>query len=147
MFLSLFLQWIDCSALTNIRIYEIEPITGEYLRLFNVSNSDDYDLSGHFLQQNVSCVPISRFHFPRNTIIGAGQTITVSFFQTNDLIELLFFEIYCGSLKEIESQPPYVFLWKERRRWETSPECVTILAKPTGQVKSPFLFEVLSQID
>jgi hypothetical protein len=66
--------------LTNIRIHEIEPKYGDYLRLLNVSNSDDYDLSGHFLQQNTGSIPLCRFRFPPNTIIRAGQTVTVNKF-------------------------------------------------------------------
>jgi hypothetical protein len=65
------------SALTNVRIHEIESKNGDYLRLLNISNSDDYDLGGHFLQQNIACVPVCRFRFPFNTIIRAGQTVTV----------------------------------------------------------------------
>ncbi|CAF0845747.1 unnamed protein product [Adineta steineri] len=105
------------SALVNIRIHEIEPTNGEYLRLLNISNSDDYDLGGHFLQQNIACAPVCRFRFPYNTIIRAGQTVTV----------------WCGALRDIEPQPPHLFVWKDQRRWETGPECVTILAKPNGQ--------------
>ncbi|CAF4858184.1 unnamed protein product, partial [Rotaria socialis] len=33
------------NALTNVRIHEIESTNGDYLRLLNISNSDDYDLS------------------------------------------------------------------------------------------------------
>ncbi len=66
------------SALVNVRIHEIEPTNGEYLRLLNISNSDDYDLGGHFLQQNIACTPVCRFRFPYNTIIRAGQTVTVN---------------------------------------------------------------------
>lgn len=47
---------------------------------------------------------------------------------------MFFLKIWCGSLKDIEPQPPHVFVWKEQRRWETGPECVTVLAKPSGQV-------------
>ncbi|CAF4060846.1 unnamed protein product [Adineta steineri] len=104
--------------LTNIRIHEIEPKNGDYLRLLNISNSDQYDLSGHFLQQNTASKPLHRFRFPFNTIIQPGQTIT----------------IWCAnSGKHITPQPPYVFVWKEQRTWETGPECLTILAKPNGQ--------------
>ncbi len=66
------------SAVVNVRIHEIEPTNGEYLRLLNISNSDDYDLGGHFLQQNIACTPVCRFRFPYNTIIRAGQTVTVN---------------------------------------------------------------------
>ncbi|CAF0924570.1 unnamed protein product [Rotaria sp. Silwood1] len=105
------------NALTNVRIHEIESNNGDYLRLLNISNSDDYDLSGHFLQQNIACVPVCRFRFPQGTILRAGQTITV----------------WCGAFKDIEPQFPHIFVWKEKKRWETGPECVTILARPSGQ--------------
>ena len=62
---------------TNIRIFEIESKNGDYLRLLNLSNSDDYDLTGHFLQQNTNEKLICRYRFPSNTFIRAGQTITV----------------------------------------------------------------------
>ena len=66
------------SALTNVRIHEIEEQNGDYLCLLNISNTEDYDLSGHFLQQNIACIPLCRFRFPVNTIIKAGQTVTVN---------------------------------------------------------------------
>jgi len=126
--------------LTHVRIHEIEPENGDYLRLLNVSNSDDYDLSDHFIQQNIACVPTSRFKFPSNTFIRAGQTVTVSTFLSSFsllcLVCLFNIEIWCGVTRDIEPQPPHVFLWKEQRRWQTGPECVTVLAKPTGQVNS-----------
>ncbi len=64
-------------TLTNVRIHEIESRNGDYLRLLNISNSDDYDLSEHFLQQILHSKSFPRFQFPFNTIIRAGQTITV----------------------------------------------------------------------
>ena len=66
--------------LTTIRIHEIESKNGDYLRLLNVSKFDDYDLSEHFLQQNIHSKIVCRFQFPFNTIIKAGQTITVNNF-------------------------------------------------------------------
>ncbi|CAF4802903.1 unnamed protein product, partial [Rotaria sp. Silwood2] len=101
----------------NIRIHEIEQKNGDYLRLLNISNSDDYDLSGHYLQQTIDSKQFSCFRFPFNTIIRAGHTIT----------------IWCGHFKDINPQPPYVFLWKEQNKWQTEPLCLTILAKPNGQ--------------
>ena len=80
---------IKCRTLTNIRIHEIEPTNGDYLRLLNLSNSEDYDLTDHFLQQNISSKPFCRFRFPFNTILGAGQTITVNYIPINH-----FFPIY-----------------------------------------------------
>jgi hypothetical protein len=69
---------LECvSALTDIRIHEIEPINGEYLRLLNNSRTIDYDLTGHALQQNIAFVPVARYRFPLNTILRAGQTVTV----------------------------------------------------------------------
>ncbi|CAF1069296.1 unnamed protein product [Didymodactylos carnosus] len=65
------------NALTSVRIHEIEQ-NGDYLKLLNVSNSEDYDLSNHFIQQNVACLPTCRFRFPPQTVIKAGQTVTVS---------------------------------------------------------------------
>ncbi|CAF1671935.1 unnamed protein product [Adineta ricciae] len=111
------LSSMNGKVLTNIRIHEIEPKNGDYLRLLNVSNSDEYDLSGHFIQQNTPSKPLCRFRFPFNTIIQPGQTIT----------------IWCGQTKDIIPQPPHIFLWKEQRKWETGSECLTILAKPNGQ--------------
>lgn len=63
--------------MSPIRIHEIEQINGEYLRLLNISNTDDYDLTGYYIQQNISCIPSTRFTFPSNTFIRSGQTITV----------------------------------------------------------------------
>ncbi|CAF3547900.1 unnamed protein product [Rotaria socialis] len=103
--------------ITNIRIHEIESRHGDYLRLINLSNSDDYDLSGHYLQQTISTKPLGLFRFPFNTVIGAGHTVT----------------IWCGPTKNITPQPPHVFLWKEQKKWEIGPQCLTTLVKPNGQ--------------
>ncbi|CAF1250966.1 unnamed protein product [Rotaria sp. Silwood1] len=105
------------NIITNIRIHEIESKNGDYIRLLNISNSDDYDLSEHYLQQTIHSKSICRYQFPSNTIIRAGHTVTV----------------WCGHLKDIIPQPPYVFLWKEQKKWQTGPSCLTILAKPNGQ--------------
>ncbi|CAF0764878.1 unnamed protein product [Rotaria sordida] len=117
------------NIITNIRIHEIESKNGDYIRLLNLSNSDDYDLSGHYLQQIIASKPICRFRFPSNTIIRAGHTVTV----------------WCGHFKDITPQPPYVFLWKEQPKWQTGPLCLTILAKPNGQPIA--LFRNCSHID
>ena len=68
--------------LTNIRIDEIEPEKGGYLRLRNFSHSEDYDLSEHFLEQTIDSKVLCRFKFPFDTILQAGQTITVRLFSS-----------------------------------------------------------------
>jgi len=50
----------------------------------------------------------------------------------------IYLKVWCGNSKDITPEPPHVFLWKEQRKWETGPECLTILTKPNGQVV--FLF-------
>lgn len=65
------------SSSSSVRIHEIEMANGEFLRLLNVSNSDDYDLSDHFLQQNLRSQILCRYRIPPNTILRAGQTLTV----------------------------------------------------------------------
>jgi hypothetical protein len=50
------------------------------------------------------------------------------------MLTFVFSKIWCGALRDIEAQPPHIFIWKEQRKWESGPECVTILAKPSGQV-------------
>ncbi|CAM4896520.1 unnamed protein product [Rotaria socialis] len=50
-------------------------------------------------------------------VIGAGHTVT----------------IWCGPTKNITPQPPHVFLWKEQKKWEIGPQCLTTLVKPNGQ--------------
>ena len=123
------------NVLTDIRIDEIEWKNGDYLRLINRSSSNDYDLTDHFIQQTIHSKLFCRFLFPFDTILRAGQTITVNFPLFYPFVSLKFSsKIWCGRSKGIVPHPPHIFLWKEQKNWETKPECLTILAKPDGEV-------------
>ncbi len=100
-------------TLTNIRIHEIESKNGDYLRLLNISNTDDYDLSNHFLQQNIHAKPFCRFRFPFNTIIGPGQTLTVK----RDFFHQYFylFSVYSKDL-----------VWTGERYYSTTTICFSL---------------------
>ena len=116
--------------------------------MLNVSKSDDYDLTEHFLQQTFHSKIVCRFHFPSNTILRAGQTITVGHTYFNKKSQLFFClsKIWCGREKQIQPNPPDVFLWKEQRKWQTKPSTITVLAKLNGQVNSDLKFNKKSNL-
>lgn len=108
------------SYVGNIKIHEVNK-NGYYVRLLNVSNTHEEDLSNFSIQQMVSTMPVAVYRFPQPTKLAPGNTITV-----------------WSRTEEIEQQPPHTFVWNEQKRWGTGPECTTILAKPNGQVRVYF---------
>ena len=82
---------------SSVRIHELEMVNGEFLRLLNVSNSDDYDLSDHFLQQNLRSQILCRYRFPPNTVLRSGQTLTVTLL----LVSLLSYLLCSRSIAEL----------------------------------------------
>ena len=100
----------------NVKIHEVNK-NGYYIRLLNVSNTQDEDLSNYTIQQVVSTMPVAVYRLPSFTKLPPGHTITV-----------------WSRTDEIEQQPPHTFVWYEQDKWGTGPECTTILAKPNGQV-------------
>jgi hypothetical protein len=109
----------EASYIGNIKIHEINK-NGYYIRLINVSNNIDENISNYLIEQMVSNKPISVYKFPNNLILKAGHTVTV-WSNTND---------------DINEQLPHTFINREQDKWGTGPECITILAKPNGQAIS-----------
>lgn len=100
----------------NVKIHEVNK-NGYFIRLLNVSNTYEEDLSNYTIQQMVSSMPVAVFRLPCPTKLEPGHTITV-----------------WARTDEVEPQPPHTFVWNEQDKWGTGPECTTILAKPNGQV-------------
>ncbi len=107
---------IEASYTGNIKIHEVNK-HGYYVRILNVSNTTDEDLSQFTIQQMVSGMPVAIFRFPKTVKLAPGNTITV-----------------WARTDEVNQQPPQTFVWNEQEKWGTGPECTTILAKPNGQV-------------
>jgi hypothetical protein len=105
------------SYIGNVKIHEVNK-NGYYIRLLNVSSTQEEDLSNYSIQQMVSTMPVAVYRIPASIKLCPGKTLTV-----------------WSSTDEVEQVPPHTFVWNEQNRWGTGPECTTILAKPNGQVK------------
>jgi hypothetical protein len=100
----------------NIKIHEVEK-NGYFVRLMNMSNNVEEDLSSYAIEQRVATQPVAVYRFPDNVKIKPGQTATV----------------WCNT-DQVSEQPPHTFVWPQQSKWGTGPECTTILKKPNGQV-------------
>ncbi|XP_076470987.1 uncharacterized protein LOC143300933 isoform X2 [Babylonia areolata] len=103
------------SATGNMKIAEVHQ-EGKYVRLVN-EGSQELDLGGFTLQQNVGGHPVAMFRFPPRTRFAPNSLVTV----------------YAGCSDRSLHQPPQDFVWKEQQKWGSGPECTTILCKPNGQ--------------
>lgn len=108
----------EASYVGNIKIHEINK-NGYYIRLINVSNNIDENISNYLIEQMVSNKPINIYRFPNNLILKAGHTVTI-----------------WSNTDEIQEQVPHTFINREQDKWGTGPECITILSKPNGQAVS-----------
>lgn len=99
-----------------MKIHEVNK-NGLYVRLLNLSATQEEDMSNYSIQQMVSTMPVAVYRLPSGTKLAPGGTLTV--WAQND---------------EVQQEPPHTFIWAEQKRWGTGPECTTILAKPNGQV-------------
>jgi hypothetical protein len=106
----------EASYIGNVKIHEVNK-NGYYIRLLNVSNTIDEDLSNFTIQQVVSTMPVAVYRLPPATKLLPGHTLTV-----------------WSRTDEVQPQPPHTYVWQEQDRWGTGPECTTILSKPNGQV-------------
>ncbi|CAF0848200.1 unnamed protein product, partial [Brachionus calyciflorus] len=108
----------EASYVGNVKIHEVNK-NGYYIRLLNVSNKYEEDLSNYTIQQMVSSMPVAVFRLPYPTKLEPGHTITI-----------------WARTDEVEQQLPHTFVWNEQDKWGTGPECTTVLAKPNGQAVS-----------
>jgi hypothetical protein len=106
----------EASYIGNVKIHEVNK-NGYYIRILNVSNTIDEDLSNYTIQQVVSTMPVAVYRLPPATKLLPGHTLTV-----------------WSRTDEVQPQPPHTYVWQEQDRWGTGPECTTILSKPNGQV-------------
>ncbi|KAL2776729.1 lamin tail domain-containing protein 1 isoform 2, partial [Daubentonia madagascariensis] len=103
------------SSLGDIEIAEVN-VKGLFVKLVNSSLDKELAIGDHILQQNVNGQRVSLYRFLPNIIMQANSTVTV-----------------WAAASEAKHQPPSDFLWKERNKFITSPDCITILCKPNGQ--------------
>jgi hypothetical protein len=108
----------EASYTGNVKIHEVNK-DGYFIRLLNVSNSLDEDLSNYTLQQVVSTMPVAVYRLGANVKLPPGHTLTV-----------------WSRTDQVQEQPPHTFVWKEQDKFGTGPECTTILTKPNGQAIS-----------
>ncbi len=61
----------------DIKILEINE-DGKFIRLFNTSSTNDIEVGGYMIQQNIGGHPVAVYRFAPRTRFRAGSTITVS---------------------------------------------------------------------
>nr|KAF6368956.1 lamin tail domain containing 1 [Myotis myotis] len=101
------------SAFGDIKIAEVNDL---FVKLINSSLNKELEIGNHILQQNMNGKPDSLYHFPPNITIHANSTVTV-----------------WTAASDRKHQPPSDFLWKEKDKFTTSPNCTTVLCKPNGE--------------
>lgn len=103
------------SSLGDIKIAEVN-VKGFFVRLVNSSNEKEVEIGNYILQQNVNGHAVSLYRFPHNITMQASGTVTV-----------------WAAASEAKPQPPTDFVWEEQSRFRSSPDCTTILCKPSGE--------------
>ncbi|XP_033622185.1 lamin tail domain-containing protein 1 [Fukomys damarensis] len=103
------------SSLGDIKIAEVN-VKGLFVKLLNSSLDKEVAIGNHILQQNVKGKAVSLYRFLPNVIMRAGSTVTV-----------------WAAAPKGKHQPPSDFLWKEQSTFRASPDCTTILCKPSGE--------------
>uniref|UniRef100_A0A8B9WBC3 Lamin tail domain containing 1 n=1 Tax=Bos mutus grunniens TaxID=30521 RepID=A0A8B9WBC3_BOSMU len=103
------------SAVGDIKIAEVN-VKGLFVKLINSSPDKELEIGNHTLQQNVGGQTISLYRFLPGIIMQANSTVTV-----------------WTAASEVKHQSPSDFLWKEQNRFQTGPNCTTILCKPNGE--------------
>nr|XP_020020295.1 lamin tail domain-containing protein 1 [Castor canadensis] len=103
------------SSLGDIKIAEVN-VMGLFVKLVNSSRDKELDIGGHTLQQNVNGQPVSLYCFVPNTVMQANSMVTV-----------------WAAASEGKHQPPSDFVWKEQVKFQSTPDCTTILCKPSGE--------------
>ncbi|XP_032623165.1 lamin tail domain-containing protein 1 isoform X2 [Chelonoidis abingdonii] len=103
------------SAIGNLKIAEVHS-GGHFVKILNCSPDKEEGIGEYTLQQNVNGHPVTVFKFPPRIRMKANSTVTV---WTADA--------------KVPHKPPSDFLWKEQVRFQTGPECTTILCEPNGQ--------------
>ncbi|XP_072047809.1 lamin-B2.L-like [Amphiura filiformis] len=110
-------DYTTCTSSTtgDIKILEVNE-DGKFIRLFNTSSTNDVEVGGYMIQQNIGGHPVAVYRFAPRTRFRAGSTITV-----------------WSASSLAQHNPPTDYLWKEQNKWGTGPECTSILCKPNGQ--------------
>ncbi|CAG5134934.1 unnamed protein product, partial [Candidula unifasciata] len=103
------------SAIGDLKIKEVSE-DGRFVRLIN-DGPTEYECSGYMIKQTVHGRPVAVFRFPSGTKFPPDSTITV-WSAVND---------------PSVHNPPTDFFWKESQKWESGPQCATVLCRPNGQ--------------
>ncbi|CAO2607168.1 Lamin tail domain-containing protein 1 [Lemmus lemmus] len=103
------------SSLRDIKIADVNA-KGLFVQLVNSSVDKEVEIGDHILQQNVKGRAVSQYRFPPNVTMRASSTVTV-----------------WAAAAEAKPKPPTDFVWEEQNRFQSSPDCTTILCKPHGE--------------
>ncbi|KAM9301754.1 lamin tail domain-containing protein 2 [Gastrophryne carolinensis] len=99
-----------------LEIAEVNP-SGLFIRIVNVSQHQAVDISGFILWQLEGGHPVTMYRFPHNLILPGAQRVTV-----------------WASAAKVSHNPPTDLSWKGRVYFRSSSQCITVLARPNGQV-------------
>ncbi|KAM6216305.1 lamin tail domain-containing protein 1 [Rhynchocyon petersi] len=103
------------SALGHIKIADVDS-KGFFVKFINASHDKELDIGDHILQQKLNGQTVALYRFHPNIVMQANSTVTV-----------------WAAASEAKHRPPSDFLWKEKNKFRTSPNCTTILCKPNGE--------------
>lgn len=101
----------------SVKIWDVHD-RGDYVRLVNTSNHDEY-LGGCVIQQTVSDSAFCSYKFPHNFVLRGGAMCTIWSNQSQAL-----------------HNPPSDLLWKDQEAWAIGPDVNTVLYKPNGQAST-----------
>jgi hypothetical protein len=105
------------SSAVNIRILEVS-LDGSYIRLINTSDSQEYELGSHCLQQNIRGHPVAIFRFPLQFTVPRFTVVTVW--------------SECGESHRASRHQPFNLIFNGLSRWISGSHCTTILCRPNG---------------
>ncbi|XP_063165434.1 lamin tail domain-containing protein 1 [Candoia aspera] len=103
------------SSVGNLKITEVH-LGGHYVKIINNSPDKEEGIGDHTLQQNVNGHPAAIFKFPPNIRMKSNSFVTV-----------------WSMNSKMHHKPPTDYLWKELDKFQSDPECTTILCNPSGQ--------------
>ncbi|PAA88851.1 hypothetical protein BOX15_Mlig010331g1 [Macrostomum lignano] len=109
---------MQSSAIGDIKILEVNP-EGKFVRVLNSNEKTEAEFGNFAVQQNIGGHPIAVFRFPPHTKIKPNSTATIW--------------AGCNPPTEALHQPPTDFYWREYDRFNTGPECTTVVCEPSGR--------------
>ncbi|XP_032077789.1 lamin tail domain-containing protein 1 [Thamnophis elegans] len=103
------------SSVGDLKITEVH-FRGHYVKILNDSFDKEESIGDYTLQQNINGQPAAIFKFPPNIRMKPKSCVTVWSMDSNR-----------------PHNPPSDYLWKELDRFQSGPDCTTILCHPSGQ--------------